>query len=130
MAGHSFMLLDGIWAVALLSPTEPVPGWAASAAAFSAVVRTRDELSIVCPESDVPPEVRAERGWAVLQLVGPFAFSDVGVLAAVARPLASAGISIFAVSTFDTDYVMVKREDLSAACDALAKAGHERVTSA
>lgn len=130
MAGLSFAVLDGTWAVARLAPAEPVPGWATLPTAFSAVVRTRDELSIVCPESEVPPEVRAERGWATLQLVGPFAFTQVGVLAAVAQPLALAGIGIFAISTFDTDYVMVKHAHVPSACEALARAGHVRVPTA
>lgn len=113
---------EGIWAVARLAPSDPVPGWAASSS-FVSVTRTRDELSIVCPESAVPPEVRAERGWAMIKLAGPFPFDAIGVLEAVLAPLARANVSVFAVSTFDTDYVLVKREDLGRAVGALASAG-------
>ena len=109
---------EGTWAIARLEPGARVPEWAAGTA-FSSITRTRDELSIVCPESAVPPEVRAERGWAMIKLAGPFPFDAVGVLEAVLAPLARAKISIFAVSTFDTDYVLVKRADLGRAVAAL-----------
>ncbi|HET7453348.1 MAG TPA: ACT domain-containing protein [Thermoanaerobaculia bacterium] len=109
---------EGTWAIARLAPSDPVPGWAASGP-FVCIARTRDELSIVCPESAVPPGVRAERGWAMIKLAGPFPFDAVGVLEAVLAPLAHASVSVFAVSTFDTDYVLVKRDDLERAVGAL-----------
>ena len=88
------------------------------------ITRTADEVSIVCPESVVPDGVIAERGWRVLKLRGPFAFDDVGILASFAAPLAAAGISLFAVSTFDTDYILIKSAALPAALTALRAAGH------
>jgi len=88
------------------------------------VTRTSDELSIVCEESLVPDGVRAEQDWAALKLEGPFPFEMTGVLASFLDPLAAAKIPIFAMSTFDTDYVLVKREHLDAALQALAGAGH------
>jgi uncharacterized protein len=94
------------------------------------VVRTRDELSIVCSEDRVPDGVRAERGWLALKLEGPFPFSVTGVLASFLQPLAEARISIFAISTFDTDYVLIKRENLDQSEVVLGAAGHERVGEA
>ena len=112
---------EGRWAIARLPPGAPIPEWAQSAV-FSCLARTRDELSIVCPESAVPEGVRREGGWAMLKLAGPFAFTEVGILAAFLAPLAAEGVSIFAISTFDTDYVLVPRTDLGRALAALDKA--------
>ena len=94
---------------------------------FHSITRTPAELSIVCPESAVPEGSRAEAGWALLALAGPFPFEMVGILASILGPLAAAGVRIFALSTFDTDYVLVKRERLADAIGALVAAGHERV---
>ena len=99
---------------------------------FFCVVRTRDELSIVCsedvcPEDYMPDAALAERGWLALKLEGPFPFSMTGVLASFLQPLAEARIPIFAISTFDTDYVLVKRENLEQEVVALGAAGHEKV---
>ena len=108
-----------------------IPAWALESG-FFCVVRTRDELSIVCsedfcPEDYMPDAAPAERGWLALKLEGPFPFSMTGVLASFLQPLAEARIPIFAISTFDTDYVLIKRENLKQAVGALGAAGHERV---
>jgi len=100
----------------------PVPAWA-QADGFFCITRSGDELSIVCEEHRVPPGIRVERGWVALKLEGPFPFSMTGVLASFLEPLAEAKIPIFAISTFDTDYVLVKREDLERAQKALEAAG-------
>ena len=86
-----------------------------------------DEVSMVCEERQVVDGVRAEKGWVGLKLEGPFPFTMTGVLASFLQPLAEAGIPVFAVSTFNTDYVLIKRADLERAVKALAEAGHERV---
>lgn len=117
-------LLDGRMSVCRLDPSSEVPPWATQATLFS-VTRTRDELSVVCPEENVPVGVKHEGGWRVLRLEGPFEFSAVGVLASVATPLTGAGVSIFALSTYDTDYVLVKEEGLEHAVSALRRTGHE-----
>ena len=83
-----------------------------------------DELSVVCAEGVVPAGVRCDKGWRVFQVAGPLDFALTGILAAIAAPLADAGVSIFAVATFDTDYVMVKEEALAKAVEALRGAGH------
>ncbi len=95
---------------------------------FCSVTRTADELSIICPTSRVPADAGAamarEDGWRALKLVGPFAFSEVGVLLRVAAPLAAASISILPVATFDTDYVLVPESAFTRALAELEKAGH------
>lgn len=115
-------ILGGRYAVARLAADEAVPGWASGA--FVSVTRTEEELSIVCSEESVPLTVRAERGWRCLAVAGPVPFDAVGVAASMARPLAAAGISLFLVSTFDTDYVLVKEDALPRAVEALGAAGH------
>ena len=109
-------------AVCRLPFDSPYPDWA-RASDLLALIQTRDELSVVCAERFVPPEVRAERNWRAFQVQGPLEFTLVGVLASIAAPLARAGISIFALSTFDTDYVLVKEEALERAVHALSQAG-------
>lgn len=116
-------LLPGEFAACRLLPTEPIPAWAGSAV-FSSVTRTADELSIICPAPPVPAGVKAERGWRLLKVAGPLDFGMVGVLASITAPLAAGGISLLAVATFDTDYVLVRAERLEEALRALEAAGH------
>ena len=116
-------VLPETFAVSRLASSEPIPGWATTAQVFS-ITRTAEELSVVAPESATPSDVRAERGWRALQVAGPIDFSLTGVLASVLQPLAEARIGIFAVSTFDTDYVLVRAESLDPAIAALRAAGH------
>lgn len=126
MCALRFSVLPGSFAVVRLPPDADVPA-RALAPPFHSVTRTPDELSLVCPDHAVPEGARAEPGWAVLVLAGPFPFELTGILASVLAPLAAAGVGIFATSTFDTDYVLVKKEKLDAAVAALVAAGHERV---
>ena len=105
--------------------TAPWPAWARGS--FVSVTATDDELSVVCAADAVPPDLQADRGWRVLKIVGPFAFTTVGVLASLAAPLAQAGISLLAIATYDTDYLLVKSESLAAAVAALRAAGHSQV---
>jgi hypothetical protein len=120
-----FSRVDGTYAVARLAPDTAVPAWAGDAGGFVSITRTPDELSIVCTEAAVPSGVLVERGWALLKIAGPLAFGEIGVLASVAAPLAAARISLFVVSTFDTDYILIKSAQADAACRELIAAGHE-----
>jgi hypothetical protein len=113
-------------AICRLASDAAFPAWALEGG-FISVVRTRDELSIVCSEEGVPEGAIAERGWVALKLEGPFPFSMTGVLASFLQPLAEAEVPIFAISTFDTDYVLIKQENLEQAVFALAAAKHENV---
>lgn len=102
----------------------PIPSWATTHAFFS-VTRTADELSVVCASLLVPRGVRAHEGWVALKLVGPFDLLLVGILLGVAAPLAAAGVTVFPIATYDTDYVLVRHDQLDAAVAALRGAGHE-----
>jgi len=110
-------------AVCRLEADDAVPGWAGRSGLWS-VTRTPDELSVVCDERDVPDGVRHEGGWRALKLHGPFAFSEVGVLAPIAVALARAEVPILALATFETDYVLVPEERLETARLALVAAGY------
>ena len=110
-------------AICRLAPDSPIPAWATQRSFFS-VTRTRDELSVVCPAAQVPPDVAAHRRWRALKVLGPFELSIVGVLLSVAAPLAAAGVSILALATYETDYILVQQEQLATAIQALREAGH------
>ena len=116
---------DTLFAVVRLDAGEAIPDWAWKGT-FCSITRTNVELSIVCEESLVPAVVaNVERGFRALAVEGPLDFSLTGILAAIASPLAAAGISLFAISTFDTDYVLVRAGRLDDALGALRAAGWE-----
>lgn len=115
--------MPGEFAVCRLPPDSPVPAWQGSGM-FSSVTRTGDELSIICPATQAPADVKHEAGWRLLKFQGPFDFGAVGVMASVTAPLAAARVSLLAVATFDTDYVLLKASQLDTALRALAAAGH------
>lgn len=117
-------LLQGTFGIARLDGAHAVPDWASGGELLS-ITRTPDELSIVCDAAKIPQSVRCRGGWRCLKVEGPLDFSLSGVLAALAEPLARAGIPIFVVSTFDTDYLLAAGADLDRAVAELAKAGHE-----
>lgn len=118
---------SGEYAACRLPPDAPLPAWATKAEGFVSITRTPGELSIICPAVAVPPDTKHERGWTLLETVGPFPFDAVGILSSVASPLAAAKISCLAVATFDTDYVLVKSGMLPAAKAVLERAGHRFV---
>jgi uncharacterized protein len=91
---------------------------------FFSITRTADELSVVCAERDAPKDAKVEGGWRAMKVEGTLDFSLTGVLASISAPLADAGVSIFVVSTYETDYVLVKEASLMKAVPALEAAGH------
>ena len=119
----TFLVLPDLFSVCKLDVNAPIPSWASSGTVFS-ITRTADELSIVCQQNLVPDGVRCERGWRCLRVAGTMAFSMTGVVASLSTPLAEAGIGIFVISTFDTDYLLVKEDDFQNALAALRAAGH------
>ena len=122
--GLHLEILPGTYAICRLEPGQLVPPWAWIGALASAT-RTDAELSIICAESAVPRAVeRVERGWRALRVAGPLDFDAVGVMARLTAPLARAGISILALATFDTDYLLVRNPDLGRALAALRAEGH------
>jgi hypothetical protein len=112
-------------AICRLPPDASIPAWANSAGRFLTVSRTAEELSITTVQSAVPSGVRCERNYRALRVRGQLPPDLVGILLSMAEPLAEAGVSIFAISTYDTDYVLVKAKDLPAAITALRGAGHQ-----
>ena len=119
----TIVVLPELYAICRLDADAPVPGWASSADFFS-ITRTANELSIVCKDSALPEGAHAERERRLMQIEGTLSFTLTGVLAAVTAPLALAEISIFAVSTYDTDYLLVSEEDLQETVQVLEAAGH------
>lgn len=116
-------LLPGEFAIARLPADATIPDWVKSNT-FSAATRTADELSILCPAAQIPPDVKHEAGWRLFKLRGPFAFTETGILSSVLDPLAFSRISILAQSTFDTDYVFVKQAQVDDAVRTLRHADH------
>ncbi len=116
-------LLPDHLAICQLPADAPFPPWARGENLF-ALVRTADELSVVCDDANLPEGIRTERGWRALKIHGPLDFSLVGVLADLAGILTDAGVSIFVISTFDTDYLLVRINAVEQTVDALQHAGH------
>jgi uncharacterized protein len=116
-------IVDGSYAVCRLDPADEIPPWAMRGPFFS-ISRTAAELSVICAEENVPEEQKCTGGWRLIRFEGPFGFDETGVLLAVASPLAEQGISILAVSTWDTDHVLIPAVRLADAEAALLSAGH------
>jgi hypothetical protein len=115
--------LDGDFAVCRLDRDATFPAWV-FAGDFFAVTRTLDELSVVCSQALVPEGVRCEKGWRALRVAGVWDFSVVGVLSSLISPLAAAGVSVLALSTFDTDYLFMRNTDWDRALAVLRQCGH------
>lgn len=120
-------LLKDKFGVCRLNKNERVPEWAKNSEFYS-ITKTLDELSIVCSQDIIPSDIRCERDWRVFMVVGPLEFSLIGILAYISTILAQRGISIFAISTYDTDYILVKDKDIDHAIDALSNEKYEILT--
>lgn len=118
-----FRLLPGQYVIIRLSPGASVPDWA-TRGDFHSITRTNEELSIIC-RSDNLIDLQSKARWICLKLQGPFPFSQTGVLLSFIKPLSSNGVPIFAISTYDTDYVLVQEEFAEQALSTLQRAGHE-----
>lgn len=123
MPGLTLTLAPERFAVCRLAPDAPIPPLPLGRSLL-ALTLTPDELSLVTPETDAPEGARVETGWRALKVSGPLDFSLTGILASLTQPLAEAGLSIFAISTYDTDYVLVRDATLGEALAALRAAGH------
>jgi len=119
-----FHVLPGPYAIARLNADAAVPEWATKGE-FISITRTGDELSIVCLADNLPRDVHTQHHWICLKLEGPFPFSMTGVLLSFIEPLSSNRIPIFAISTYDTDYVLIQAEHIKAALSFLDEAGHK-----
>lgn len=116
-------LIPGSFAVCRLSPNSDIPQWAIRSSFYS-VMKTPEELTVVCVEENVPEGVKSEQDWKMLQVEGPLDFSLTGIISSLACPLAEAEISIFVLSTYESDYIMVKQSSLKKAISVLSAAGH------
>jgi len=116
-------LFPGRYAISRLDAGAAVPDWSGTGP-FVSISRTPDELSIVCPDANVPEGVTSERGWRILRCEGPLDNALTGIMVSIAEPLDDAGISIFPIGTHDTDYILVKESHLEAAIRALTGYGH------
>ncbi|MGB8582188.1 MAG: ACT domain-containing protein [Candidatus Sulfotelmatobacter sp.] len=121
-----FRQLPGHYAIVRLDPNSPVPDWATKSD-FTSVTRTADELSIVCPLTNLPADADSQLRWICLKLEGPFPFSQTGILLSFIEPLSNNGVPVFAISTFDTDYVLVPEEFAGQALKMLSDAGHQLI---
>jgi uncharacterized protein len=119
-----FRRLRGGYAIGRLAPGAVLPEWAMRGE-FTSITRTAEETSVVCPSGNIPDDVQCQRGWACLKLEGPLPFSQTGILLSFIEPLSSNGVPIFAISTYDTDYVLIQEGFVERALDCLRQAGHE-----
>jgi hypothetical protein len=107
-----------------LDKNSPIPSWATSGEFFS-VTRTDQELSIIYPQEKIPGGVLFEKNWRAFKVEGVVeGLYSVGVISSLSQPLAEAGISIFNLSTYETNYVLVKDENLEKAMEILSKFCH------
>ncbi len=119
----SLALLPQKYAICQFHPDKHIPYWALLGN-FVSLTRTHEELSIVCQQDNVPNDINAERGWRCVQVQGAFDFTVSGVQASLAIPLAEADISVLAIATYATDYLLVKEENVERALRVLEQAGH------
>lgn len=115
-------VLEPLFAVCKIKGSQLLPEWATKGE-FWTISKTSDEVSIVCDQNFIPPEVTAEKNWRAIKVLGPLDFSLTGILSSIANPLAENKISIFAISTFDTDYILIKQSELNNAVNILSKSG-------
>lgn len=116
--------VPGIFAICRLAPDNAIPAWVWHDRSFLSITYTADELSIICPLAHVPAGVPAERHWAILKVEGSLELDLTDVLSSLTTPLTTAGLALFVVSTFDTDYFLVKEQHLTQARQILEGAGH------
>lgn len=117
-------LMEGEIAVAKLKAGAPIPGWALSGAWFS-VTKTEDELSIAAESSRIPPGITSEGGWRTLKICGTLDFAETGIISGISAVLAQSGISVFVISTYNTDYILIKNAGLEDALGALGQSGYD-----
>jgi hypothetical protein len=120
----SLKILPHRMAVCRFEPTAPLPGWIGETDFYS-FTRTEAELTIVCPETQLAPGTTSETGWRCFKVQGLLDFAEIGIILSLTQPLAENGVAVFVISTFDTDYFMVKEKDLAKAIDALTAKGHQ-----
>jgi len=117
-------LMKGLYGVCRLNRDEAIPEWVFQSSFYS-ITKTLDELSVVCSQDNIPDEIKCEKDWRILRVEGPLDFSLIGILSSISTTLANKGISIFAISTYDTDYILVKDKNIDTAINALSAEKYE-----
>ncbi|MFC6338085.1 ACT domain-containing protein [Pseudomonas sp. CCM 7891] len=117
-------VLPELYSISRLDSKDPIPAWA-DGDGFVSIARSADELSIVCHQSRVPEGIKSDRDWSCIQLVGPFAFDETGIVLSVVRPLTEACFGVFVVSTFDGDFLLLKTDQFAEGLAVLREAGHQ-----
>jgi hypothetical protein len=117
-------VLKDDYKVCRMNAFEGIPEWILDTP-LSSITRTAEELSIVCPISVAPDQLKYEQDWKCLKIHGPFGFDEVGIISNLTKVLADADISVFVLSTFETDYILVKRLNIEKAAKILSDKGHE-----
>jgi hypothetical protein len=122
----TLIVLPHAFTICRLPPTSSIPDWVESQSDFSSINRTRDELSIVCGSDRVPGDIEHRSdGWRCIRFEGKFNFDQTGILASLLSPLAASQISVLTFGTFDTDYVLIRQENLTKAIDVITASGHK-----
>lgn len=116
-------LLKDKYSVLRLNKNDEIPKWIFNEEFFS-ITRTEDELSIVCLQDKVKEYIKCERNWRILKIEGPLDFSLIGILSKISTLMANNNISIFAISTYDTDYILIKEETINRAIEILENSNY------
>lgn len=120
---YQFKILNDLYSVCKLNPNSNIPIWI-NKNEFYSITKTEDELSILCSQKDIPEEIQCEKDWKILKIDSKLDFSMVGVISQISKLLAENNISIFVISTFDTDYICIKEKDLLKSVEILKQAGN------
>lgn len=118
--------IDGLYAVARLAADAALPAWI-DGPGLTAMVRADDELTVVCDETRVPPDVVAQKGWACFRSLGPFAFDQAGIVASLAAPISARGIGVFVLCTFDGEHILCPAAAFGTVREILVAEGHDFV---
>ena len=118
-------LLPGTFGICRLSPEQGLPAWALRKGSLVSVTMTPEELSVVCLDSSIPSDIQCDRGWSALRVVGTLPLTMTSVLSSLVVPLAESDIAVFAISTYDTDYILVRKDKTLEVKTELERFGHQ-----
>jgi hypothetical protein len=118
-------VMKNTYAICKLDSDSPIPTWVHASHGFASMTYTQEELSIICEDAYIPPDIKQERGWRIIKVIGPLDFSLVGVISKITGILAKAGVCLFTVSTYETDFILVRQDSLDTAIHALREAEME-----
>lgn len=111
-------LLKDKYSVCRLNKNDEIPKWIFQEEFFS-ITKTDEELSVVCLQDKIKENIKCEKDWRILKIEGPLDFSLIGILSKISTLMANNDISIFAISTYDTDYILIKEESINKAIEVL-----------